>query len=90
MLCRRIKAKNPRHGHLYEDLAMEEKVLRKYHYKGPVSRYNVCVAHCWEAETLAETKEKARSNLRFRFNAECGLASYLPVTFGSDIREIRT
>ena len=39
----------------------------KYAYKGPVVVFDTLVAERWEAETMATSEKKARSNLAFQF-----------------------
>ena len=42
----------------------------KYAYKGPVVIFDTLVADQWEAETMATSESKARSNLMFQFKKD--------------------
>lgn len=49
---------------------MSQHELKRYSYKGPVSEFDRCIAHMWTAETSATSKQKALSNLAYRFKQE--------------------
>ena len=40
---------------------------KRYVYEGPVTIFNKCVTNRWKASTYAESAEKARSNLSYRY-----------------------
>lgn len=49
---------------------MSQHELKRYSYKGPVCEFDRCIAHRWTAETSATSKQKALSNLAYRFKQE--------------------
>ena len=49
---------------------MSKPEVKRYSYKGPVCEFDRCIAHMWTAETSATSKEKALSNLAFRFKRD--------------------
>lgn len=49
---------------------MSQPEVKRYSYKGPVCEFGRCIAHMWTAETSAPSKEKALSNLTFRFKRD--------------------
>lgn len=63
--------------------------MNRYIYKGPVFVYDNCVASRWEAETLAETKDKARSNIMHQAKKILRLAPHASVTLPNDILLVR-
>lgn len=44
--------------------------MTRYHYKGPVIEFDRCIASDWESETLALSRKKAISNLKYQFKKE--------------------
>lgn len=46
--------------------------MQRYTYDGPVMEFDKCIAHRWQAETLAVSEAKARANLIYRFKKETG------------------
>lgn len=46
--------------------------MNKYVYEGPVMYFDNCIVHKWKAETLAVSKEKARSNLAYKWKIKNG------------------
>ena len=59
--------------------------MNRYIYKGPVFVYGKCVADRWQAETLAATKDKAVSNLKFQAKRTLGLGPQASVTLTADV-----
>lgn len=41
--------------------------MNKYSYDGPVMVFDICVQNRWRGETMAESEDKARSNLTYQF-----------------------
>lgn len=54
--------------------------MQRYIYSGPVMIFDRCVADKWHGETVAVSKQKARSNLAYQFkkllniNKECKIS----------------
>lgn len=44
--------------------------MNEYSYEGPVEKFGVCVCHNWKAKTMAPSKRKAISNLKYRYKLE--------------------
>lgn len=49
---------------------MSQHERKRYSYKGPVCEFGRCIAHMWTGETSATSKQKALSNLAFRFKQD--------------------
>ena len=64
---------------------MADASWHRYLYRGPVMKFNTCVDHCWEAETLAPSEKKARTNLEFRFKKEMGLMPNVKITLPNKV-----
>ena len=41
--------------------------MNRYYYDGPVLIFGKLIADHWKAETIAESKEKARSNFKYQY-----------------------
>lgn len=41
--------------------------MNRYYYDGPVLIFDRLITSHWEAETIAESKEKARSNFKYQY-----------------------
>ena len=52
---------------------------KKDSFSGTVLKFGVPICNNWEAETFALTKNKAMSNLKYRFKKENNLASFANV-----------
>ena len=51
----------------------------KYSFSGAVLKYGIPVCNNWKAETVAPSKEKAISNLKYRFKKEANLIPSIPI-----------
>ena len=45
-------------------------IMDKYIYDGPVMEFDTCIANHWKGETMAPSRSKAISNLKYRFKKE--------------------
>lgn len=45
----------------------KRKPNKRWDYKGPVMKFDICVERNWNATTWAPTEKKARNNLAFRY-----------------------
>ena len=52
---------------------------KKYTFSGSVTKNGVIVCSHWVAETVAPTKAKATSNLKYRFKQENGIVPQIPI-----------
>ena len=52
----------------------------RYAYQGPVMVFDQCVNDNWKAETMAVSKAKALSNLKYRWKKENNRVSNCVVT----------
>lgn len=65
--------------------------MAKYEYKGPVMRYGRVIKEQWIGETTALSKEKAMSNLTYRFKKQNNLIQATKVTLlKNKIHEVST
>lgn len=62
--------------------------MTKFIYKGPVMSFGKCVSNCWEGETMAETEQKAKSNLAYQYKKKCGLCASAKVTLPGDVKQV--
>ena len=46
--------------------------MHKYTYDGPVLEFGRCICDRWEAETMAVSEAKAKSNLTYQFKRQYG------------------
>ena len=56
-----------------------------YSYKGPVLEFDKIVANRWQAETVAVSEAKARTNLAFQFKRETGRVPRTKITLPGKI-----
>lgn len=63
--------------------------MNRYIYKGPVFVYGNCAASRWQAETLADNKDKARSNIMYQAKQLLRLGPNARVTLPNDILLVR-
>lgn len=47
--------------------------MHEYSYDGPVVSFGKCISNHWKGTTFAQTEQKARNNLAFRFKNEMHL-----------------
>lgn len=47
----------------------------EYHYDGPVFCFDECMRERWKANTIAPSKQKALSNLSYRYKKKYGLST---------------
>lgn len=62
--------------------------LKRYSYNGPVFEFDRCIAPSWIAETSAPSKEKAKSNLAFRFKRDNNKVKNAKITLPGEIVEL--
>lgn len=63
--------------------------IKLYSYTGQVGVWGRCVtSRDWHAETMAVSKEKARSNLAYQFRKQCNFPNNAPVIFYDEIKEM--
>ena len=56
-----------------------------YSYCGPVLEFNKIVTTCWEAQTYASSKAKARANLAYQFKKNNGRVPQTKITLPGKI-----
>lgn len=61
--------------------------LKTYTYNGPVEVFGKCVEHFWKAETMATSKDKARSNLTYQYKKLTGRPATCKVALLGKITE---
>lgn len=59
-----------------------------YSYSGPVMKFDTCISRNWTAQTYAETKSKARSNLAYRYKKENGYTRNTAIKLPGEIKEV--
>lgn len=60
----------------------------KYAYEGPVTSFGKCIANNWRGETVAPSKERAKSNLIFQFKKHANLLPGASVELPGTITEV--
>lgn len=63
----------------------ESKEYKKYTFSGAVLKFGIPVSTCWHAETVAPSKERALSNLKYRYKKEHGLISSVQIELDGKI-----
>lgn len=61
--------------------------MKIYQYNGPVMLFNRCIADKWSGETRAVNKEKAKSNLAFRYKTDHHLTRTAKITLPGTVVE---
>lgn len=61
---------------------------KKYTYDGPVLEFNTLVTDHWKGETMAPTKNKARSNLAYQYKKQNNRIASVKVTLPGEIKII--
>lgn len=59
--------------------------MNKYSYNGPVMEFGICVQHIWKGETVAKSKQKAKSNLAFQWKTINNRAKNAKVTLPGEV-----
>jgi len=60
--------------------------MNRYKYEGPVmSIYGQIINPKWVCETSADTKEKAQSNIKYRYKKEHGLLASAKISLPNDV-----
>ena len=60
-----------------------------YRYDGPVvSISGRCTTHNWSAETHADSKEKAQSNIKYQYKRDHGLVQKNKIYLPNEVVEI--
>lgn len=62
--------------------------MKKYRYIGPVMEFDTCIMNEWEAETIAVSKRKARSNLTYQFKNKYDRLPTAKIMLPGDIIEV--
>lgn len=65
--------------------------MGKYHsyiYIGPVFLFDDCINGYWESETIAVSKEKALSNLKYQYKKKAKLAVSSKISLPGKIKAI--
>ena len=62
--------------------------MDKYVYQGPVMLFDCCVANNWKAETWAESKNKARSNLAYQFKRASNRPAVAKITLHGNVKRV--
>lgn len=62
---------------------------KPYCYDGPVMSFDKCIHTNWIGYTLAETENKAKSNLAYRYKQIYGLAPTAKITLPGTIRLVQ-
>ena len=65
--------------------------MGKYHdyiYTGPVFLFDDCINRYWKAETIAVSKEKALSNLKYQYKKKAKLAVNSKISLPGKIKAI--
>lgn len=62
-----------------------EKKKKKFTFIGAVLKYGKPFCDKWEASTMAETRAKAISNLKYRFKKQFNLIASVPIEFIGDL-----
>lgn len=60
----------------------------KYVYDGPVMFFDKLVADHWRAETMAPSKQKAKSNLSYQAKRQLNLIAGTRVTLPGEIKMV--
>ena len=60
----------------------------KYTYKGPVMKFNTLVATDYKMVTIAPSKQKAISQMTYRFKKDHNLAAHTRITIKEDLVKV--
>lgn len=66
---------------------MERKLI-KFAYKGPVMKFDTCVASDWTDTTYAVSEAKARSNFAYRYKKANNLVASARITMPGKITAV--
>lgn len=61
--------------------------MPRYSYKGGVKVFDDLVAEHWEAETIAPSAARAKSNITYQFKKQMGLERNVKVTLEGKIEK---
>lgn len=64
--------------------------MDKYVYSGPVFVFDNCVMERFEAETMATTEKKARSNIAFQFKKRYGYTGSKSVSLPGKLKKFES
>ena len=67
---------------------VEEVLMYKYRFSGPVSVFDRCIVEHWEGETTAISKSRARANLEYRFKKQHNKYPSAKITLVGDIQTV--
>lgn len=62
--------------------------MAQYLYDGPVMEFDRCIANRWVASTYAPSKEKARSNLTYRYKKQSNRVANTKISLPGKIVEL--
>lgn len=62
--------------------------MPRYSYKGGVKVFDDLVAEHWEAETIAPSAARAKSNISYQFKKQMGLNSNVKVTLEGKVEKV--
>lgn len=65
-----------------------KKELHRYKYEGPVMEFDRCIDYHWYGETVALSKEKAKSNFVYQFKRRNGKSPRSKIILPGKIVEI--
>lgn len=60
----------------------------KYIYEGPVMVFDKCVASNWKGETMAPSKQKAKSNLVYQVKKQMNIIAKSKVTLLGEVKMV--
>ena len=66
-----------------------EKELQRFTYKGPVMKFDTCVATNWTDTTYAVSEAKARSNFAYRYKMMNNLVPSAKITMPGKIEAVK-
>jgi len=61
--------------------------MKRYVYSGPVYIFDECINDHWEAETMAVSEKKAKSNFMYQYKRKKGLSNDATVRLKGVIKE---
>lgn len=63
--------------------------MNTYVYEGPVMKFDTCVANNWKAKTVALSKRKAMSNLKYCYKVENGMIPTVKISLPGKMTMLR-
>lgn len=62
--------------------------MPRYSYKGGVKVFDDLVSEHWEAETIAPSTARAKSNIAYQFKKQMGLNGNVKVTLEGKVKKV--